>query len=55
MSDSKCCSNTQQEDEKKSKKKQAPTDDRPPVPAPSEATLKSMYFLFYRESKDYII
>lgn len=31
----------QQEDEKKNKKKQSPVDDRPSVPAPSEAMLKS--------------
>lgn len=31
----------QQEDEKKNKKKQSPVDERPPVPAPSEAMLNS--------------
>lgn len=31
----------QQEDEKKNKKKQSPVDERPTVPAPSEAMLNS--------------
>ena len=35
------CIDLQQEDEKKNKKKSSPVDDRPSVPAPSEAMLNS--------------
>lgn len=38
------CIDLQQEDEKKNKKKQSPVDDRPQVPSPSEAMLKSKLF-----------
>lgn len=41
MSDNSGCLDLQQEDEKKSKKKQSPVDERPVVPAPSEAMLNS--------------
>lgn len=41
MSDNSGCLDLQQEDEKKSKKKQSPVDDRPVVPAPSDAMLNS--------------
>lgn len=43
MSDNSAVFVPQQEDEKKNKKKQSPVDDRPVVPAPSEAMLNSEY------------
>lgn len=45
MSDNNGDNILQQEDEKKSKKKQSPVDERPTVPAPSEAMLNSKYIL----------
>jgi hypothetical protein len=41
MSDNTAFIDLQQEDEKKSKKKPSPVDERPQVPAPSEAMLNS--------------
>lgn len=46
MSTNNACLDSQQEDEKKSKKKQSPVDDRPTVPAPSEAMLNSEFLIF---------
>lgn len=43
MSEVNNCFVLQQDDEKKNKKKQSPVDDRPVVPAPSEAMLNSEY------------
>lgn len=43
MSDNSGLFDSQQEDEKKNKKKQSPVDDRPVVPAPSEAMLNSKW------------
>lgn len=37
------CFVLQQEDEKKNKKRQSPVDERPVVPAPSEAMLNSKF------------
>lgn len=37
---------SQQDDEKKNKKKQSPVDERPTVPAPSEAMLNSKFTLY---------
>ena len=47
MSDNSALFDSQQEDEKKNKKKQqSPVDDRPVVPAPSEAMLNSECYTF---------
>ncbi|XP_022835305.1 calcium-binding protein E63-1 isoform X1 [Spodoptera litura] len=46
MSDNSAVFAPQQEDEKKSKKKQSPVDDRPVVPAPSEAMLNNLRTAF---------
>lgn len=45
MSEVNNCFVLQQDDEKKNKKKQSPVDDRPVVPAPSEAMLNSEYLI----------
>lgn len=49
------CIDLQQDDEKKNKKKQSPVDDRPQVPSPSEAMLKSKLFSQKYLHSDFIV